>query len=161
MPKKPAKYGIKFWLLCDFDTRYVLALELYTGKIENVVQRNLSTNVVLRLIDQLPSNIQQGRNVTYDRYFTDFNLTQALLECKMTSLGVVDHKRSFVPIELKVVRSDLYSSWFYFNGSNVILSYQAKKKKLPIILLSTSHELPEIFDDDKKLPTMIHDYNQT
>jgi hypothetical protein len=161
MPKKPAKYGIKFWLLCDVETRYVVGLELYSGKIGNVVQRNLATNVVLRLIDQLPKNIQQGRNVTYDRYFTDFNLAQALLERKMTSLGVVDYKRSFVPIELKVVRNDLYSSWFYFNGPNVLLSYQAKEKKPPIILLSTSHEFAETFDDDKKLPTMIHDYNQT
>ncbi|CAF3505551.1 unnamed protein product, partial [Rotaria sp. Silwood2] len=109
MPKKLAKYGIKFWLLSDVDTRYVLALELYTGKIGNVV---------LRLIDQLSSNIQQGCNVTYDRYFTDFNLAQALLERKMTSLGVVDHKRSFVPIELNVAQSDLGSSWFYFNGPN-------------------------------------------
>jgi len=77
-------------------------------------------------------------------------LAQALLERKMTSLGVVDHKRSFVPIELKVVRNDLYSSWFYFNSSNVIPSYQAKEKKPPIILLSTSHEFAETFDNDKK-----------
>jgi len=77
-------------------------------------------------------------------------LAQALLERKMTSLGVVDHKRSFVPIELKVARNGLYSSWFYFNGSNVILSYQAKEKKPPIILLSTSHEFAETFDNDKK-----------
>jgi len=58
MPKKPAKYGIKFWLLCDVETRYVVGLELYSGKIGNVIQRNLATNVVLRLIDQLPKNIQ-------------------------------------------------------------------------------------------------------
>ncbi|CAF3081518.1 unnamed protein product [Rotaria sp. Silwood2] len=110
MPTKPAKYGIKFWVLCDADSRYVLALELYTGKVGNVVQRNLATNVALRLIDQLPNNVKQGRNVTYDRYFSDYYLAKALLERKMTSLGVVDHKRAFVPNELKVVRKALYSS---------------------------------------------------
>ncbi|CAF4667199.1 unnamed protein product, partial [Rotaria sp. Silwood2] len=146
MPTKPAKYGIKFWVLCDADSRYVLALELYTGKVGNVVQRNLATNVALRLIDQLPNNVKQGRNVTYDRYFSDFYLAKALLERKMTSLGVVDHKRAFVPNELKVVRKALYSSWFYFSGSNTILSYQAKPKKPPIILLSTSHNFLEILD---------------
>ncbi|CAF4474867.1 unnamed protein product, partial [Rotaria sp. Silwood2] len=138
MPTKPAKYGIKFWVLCDADSRYVLALELYTGKVGNVVQRNLATNVALRLIDQLPNNVKQGRNVTYDRYFSDYYLAKALLERKMTSLGVVDHKRS-----------------------NTILSYQAKPKKPPIILLSTSHNFLEILDGKKKLPVMIHDYNQT
>jgi hypothetical protein len=128
MPNKPAKYGIKFWTLCDVKSRYVLALELYAGKVGNTVQRNISTNVVLNLVDRLPKNVQQGRNITFDRYFTDFNLAQALLERKMTSLGVVNHKRSFVPNELKLIRQDLHSSWFYFSGQNTILSYQAKEK---------------------------------
>lgn len=128
MPKKPARYGLKFWTLCDVKTRYMLALELYSGKVENTVQHIVAANVVLRLVDQLPKNIQQGRNITFDRYFTDFNLAQALLERKMTSLGVVDHKRSFVPNELKLIRQDLYSSWFYFYRRHTILSYQAKQK---------------------------------
>ncbi|CAF1356678.1 unnamed protein product [Rotaria sordida] len=161
MPKKPSKYGLKFWVLCDVDSRYVLALELYTGKIGNVIQRNLATNVVLRLVDQLPNKVKQGRNVTYDRFFSDFHLAQALLERKMTSLGVVNHKRCFIPNELKVIRNDLYSSWFYFAGQTMILSYQAKQKKPPVILLSTLHDFPEILDDEKKLPAMIHDYNET
>ena len=161
MPNKPSKYGIKFWLLCDVDVRYTLALEIYAGKINNVIQRNLSTDVVLRLIDKLSDQVKQGRNVTYDRYFTSFDLANGLLERKMTSLGVVNHKRSFVPGELKIVRNNLYSSWFFFSGAHTLLSYQAKQKKPPIILLSTMHNIPEVFDDETKLPVMIHDYNQT
>ncbi|CAF0991562.1 unnamed protein product [Adineta steineri] len=161
MPQKPARYGLKFWTLCDVKSRYILALELYSGKVGNTIQRNISTNIVLHLVDQLPKNVQQGRNITFDRYFTDFNLVQALLERKMTSLGVVNHRRSFVPNELKVIRQDLYSSWFYFSDQNTLLSYQAKPKKPPIILLSTLHDFAEVFDDEKKLLTMIHDYNQT
>ena len=82
-------------------------------------------------------------------------------ERKMTSLGVVNHKRSFLPNEMKLVRNELYSSWFYFSGPNILMSYQAKKKKKPVILLSTLHAYPEVFDDEKKLPVMIHGYNQT
>ena len=161
MPKKSVKYGLKFWMLCDAETRCVLALDLYSGKKDNIVERNLSANVVLRLVDQLPHNVKQGRNVTYDRYFSDLTLSKALLQRGMTSLGVVDHRRSFVPKEIKFVRNELHSSWFYFSGPNTILSYQAKKKKPPIILLSTLHEYSEVFDDEEKLPVMIHDYNQT
>ncbi|CAF1358694.1 unnamed protein product, partial [Rotaria magnacalcarata] len=69
-----------------------------------------------QLVDQLPNNVKRGRNVTYDRYFIDLNLGKALLERKMTSLGVVNHKRAFVLDELKVIRKQLYSSWFYFSG---------------------------------------------
>lgn len=161
MPTKPCKYGIKFWVLSDVECRYIISLEMYAGKVGNTIQRNLSRNVVLRLIDQLPNNIQQGRHVTYDRYFTDLKLADDLLERHMTSLGVVDHKRAFIPNELKVIRPNLYSSWFYFTDAHVILSYQAKQNKPPIILLSTLHEFAEVLDDDKKLPAIIHDYNQT
>jgi hypothetical protein len=41
------------------------------------------------------------------------------------------------------------------------VSYQAKQKKPPVILLSTLHGYSEVLDDEKKLPVMIHDYNQT
>ena len=79
----------------------------------------------------------------------------------MTSLGVVDHKRAFVPDEFKVCGKQLYSSWFYFSGPYTILSCQAKEKKPPVILLSTLHEYSEVLDDDKTLPVMIYNYNQT
>ena len=127
MPKKPAKYGLKFWCLCDAESRYVLVLELYSGKIGNVIQRNLATGVALRLVDQLPSNVKYGRNVTYDRYFIDLNMAKGLLKRKMTSLGVVYHKHAFVPDELKVCRRQLYSSWFYFSGD--LTQYYLTKPK--------------------------------
>jgi hypothetical protein len=47
-----------------------------------------------------------------------------------------------------------------FSESSTILSYQGKEKKPPVILLSTSHDFAEVFDDEKILPVMIHDYNQ-
>ena len=84
-------------------------------------------------------------------------MREALLDRKMTSIGVVDHRRSFLPDELKLCRKNLYSSWFYFSGQHMILSYQAKEKKKPIIILSSSHNQPEAFDDDKKVPCAIHD----
>jgi hypothetical protein len=79
----------------------------------------------------------------------------------MTSVGLVDHKRVFVPDELKVCRKELFSSWFYFSGPLMFLSYQAKEKKRPVVLLLSAHESAEILDDEKRLPCAIHDYNQT
>ena len=79
----------------------------------------------------------------------------------MTSIGVVDSRRSFLPNQVKVCRNKLYSSWFYFSNSHMIVSYQAKKNKKPIILLSSLHKCAETLDDDKELPCLIHDYNQS
>ena len=117
-----------------------------------MIQRNLSLNVVLSLVDCLPDIVKQGRCITTDRYFTDIKLCKALLERKMTFVGVVDHRRSFVPDEIKRRRKELHSSWFYFSSPYMILSYQAKEKKKPVILLSSLHNCPETYDDTERLP---------
>ncbi|CAF3698644.1 unnamed protein product [Rotaria sp. Silwood1] len=161
IPKKSVKYGLKFWVLSDADSRYVLSIDLYTGKKDNIIQKDLRTNVVLHLVDQLPNNVKQGRSITFDRYFTDLKLSEALMDRKMTSVGIVEHKRSFLPNELKLCRKELFASWFYFSGPHMLLSYQAKEKKKPVVLLSSAHEFAEVFDDEKRLPCAIHDYNQT
>ena len=95
MPKKPSKYGLKFWTLYEANCRYVLALDLYTGKKDNTVQKNLATNVVLNLVDKLPRNVQQGRSVTYDRYFTDLKLSEALLGNSLVSFQNVHERNVF------------------------------------------------------------------
>ncbi|CAF2995762.1 unnamed protein product [Rotaria sp. Silwood2] len=102
IPKKSVKYGLKFWVLSDADSRYALSIDLHTGKKDNIIQKDLRTNVVLHLVDQLPNNVKQGRSITFDRYFTDLKLSEALLDRKMTSVGIVEHKRSFLPNELKL-----------------------------------------------------------
>ena len=66
MPSKPAKYGLKFWVLSDVDIRYVLSIYLYTGKKDNNIQKNRATGVVLKLVDRLPNNVKQGRCITFD-----------------------------------------------------------------------------------------------
>ncbi|CAF4656859.1 unnamed protein product [Rotaria sp. Silwood2] len=60
-----------------------------------------------------------------------------------------------------VCRKELFASWFYFSGPHMLLSYQAKEKKKPVVLLSSAHEFAKVFDDEKRLPCAIHDYNQT
>jgi hypothetical protein len=45
--KKPDKFGIKFWLLCDVNTKYVLNAIPYLGKD-----------------DSRPDNVQLGHHVT-------------------------------------------------------------------------------------------------
>ncbi|CAF3560055.1 unnamed protein product [Rotaria socialis] len=161
MSKKPVKYGLMFWMLCDADSRYVLSLDLYTGKKNNVIQKNLATDVVLHLADRLPNNVKQGRIITFYQYFTDMKLSEAVLNRKMTFIGVVEHRRCFLPNKLKPCRKQLFSSWFYFSDPYKLLSYHAKENKRPIILLPSLHKVPETCGGEKKLACAVHDYNQT
>ncbi|CAF1533567.1 unnamed protein product [Didymodactylos carnosus] len=143
--------------------RYIFELFIKQLPRHFVPSENLTVDeqLVAFRVDQLSNDVKQGRTITFDRYFTDIKLSEALLDRKMTSIGVVDYRRVFLPNELTVCRKKLFSSWFYFSNSHMLVSYQAKEKKKPIILLSSLHKNAETFDDDKELPCLIHDYNQS
>lgn len=51
---KPAKYGLKFWILCDSNTNYVWRIQSYIGKLPNKIsEKKQDKHVVLDLIKGL------------------------------------------------------------------------------------------------------------
>jgi len=81
MPTKPAKYGIKLWMCCDAETKYVYNASVYCGK-ENASEatcRDLGGKVVRQLLEPLHC---EGRNITTDNYFTSLGLARDLLKAK-------------------------------------------------------------------------------
>lgn len=74
IPSKPAKYGIKIWVVCDSKTFYAYNLEPYVGRDRNnAANTNTGEMIVLRLTEGL-----NGRNVTCDNYFTSHSLATEL-----------------------------------------------------------------------------------
>ena len=61
MPQKPAKFRIKFWMICDAGT-YVLKAFPYTGK-KGRIDEGLDDHVVMKL---MISYFNTGLNVTTD-----------------------------------------------------------------------------------------------
>lgn len=78
MPNKPDKFGIKFWILTDLETKYCLNIMPYLGKDETRVD-NLGTHVVMQLMQPC---LGLGYNVTMDNIFTSTLLAEKLLEKK-------------------------------------------------------------------------------
>jgi hypothetical protein len=64
MPKKPYKYGIEVFTLCDSSTYYCYDFIVY----DKVPQRDLNTNVVLNMVNTLPPGLNYS--ITLDRGFT-------------------------------------------------------------------------------------------
>lgn len=66
MPKKPIKRGYKIWMRCD-KSGFVRQFEIYTGKIDQLVEKNLGERVVKNLSEQL-----YGKNhkIFTDNYFS-------------------------------------------------------------------------------------------
>ena len=161
MPKKPAKYGLKFWLCCDSETFYVYNLQMYTGKDDATDQTvSLGERVVHHLTSPLWGS---GRNVTTDNFFTCIRLARFLKNKRMTLVGTMKANRREIPNEMKH-KSDraLYSSTFAFNAEDntCLVSYKSKTNKT-VIALSSQHASTEIASSPKQKPVIIEYYNST
>lgn len=82
LPNKPNKFGIKFWLASDVQTKYIVNGFPYLGKDETrVTSQPLSEFVVLKLVEPFT---MKGRNITTDNFFTSLPLASKLLAKKTT-----------------------------------------------------------------------------
>jgi len=64
MPNKPDKYGIKFWLLAELESKYCLAISPYCGADDSSVE-SLGMHVVLNLMTPY---LSKGYNVCCDNF---------------------------------------------------------------------------------------------
>ncbi|XP_019123568.2 piggyBac transposable element-derived protein 4 isoform X1 [Larimichthys crocea] len=153
MPKKPAKYGIKIWATCDVKTSYAWRLQVYTGKVGGKPEVNQGMRVVLDMTQGLKGNI-----ITCDNFFTSFALTEELLKRKLALVGTIRRNKPELPPNLLQARA-VFSSMFAFTKNHTLVSYIPKRGK-NVLLLSTKHRSPDISDEMKKKPIIIHDYNR-
>lgn len=160
MPQKPAKYGLKYYALCDSKTFYTYSLELYCGKQHDGPYGNNSnkpTDIVKRLVEPIEKS---NRNLTTDNYYTSFPLAEYLLQVGLTLLGTMKRNKREIPPEFITEKNRLVgSSLSGFQNDMSLVSYVTKKKKC-VIILSTMHDTMEI-DPDTHKPEPIMDYNST
>jgi len=141
MPSKPAKYGIKVWMCCDVDTKYVYNASIYCGKdnANEATCKDLGGKVVRQLLKPLHC---EGLNITTDNYFTSPGLARDLLKAKKATLvGTIRTNRVELPKEFaSPAGRELYSSLVGFNetGDSSLVSYKCKKNKV-VVVLSTMH----------------------
>jgi len=60
MPKKPSKYGIKIWMMCDCATKYMMNVKVYVGKENNEIVRGLASDVVCILVQPISGQDRGG-----------------------------------------------------------------------------------------------------
>ncbi|XP_071052930.1 piggyBac transposable element-derived protein 4-like [Onthophagus taurus] len=91
IPNKPAKYGLKVFVLCDAQTFYVSNLELYCGKQADgpYNQSNTPTAIVHRLLEEQKLS---NRNLTCDNWYSSYPLALELLQDKITFIGTLKKK---------------------------------------------------------------------
>lgn len=159
MPKKPDKYGMKMWWICDARTGYPLCGIPYHGKEGNVrAAAGLGKQIVLKLWG---TYFGTNRLVTFDNYFGSLDLAKSLLKVKLFSLATIKKNKPFIPASfLPNKMRKIRSSVFGFKRKATLVSYVPRQSK-SVILSSTIHNTAEVDDGEQQKPKIILDYNRT
>ena len=102
------------------------------GKDEQRTE-NFSTHVVMILMEPY---FGKGYNVTTDNFFTNLYLARKLLGKRTSIVSTVRLNRKEIPA--LVLPLALHDSMFYSSDSVSLVRYQAKSKKV-VVVLSTMH----------------------
>ncbi|XP_051956395.1 piggyBac transposable element-derived protein 4-like isoform X1 [Xyrauchen texanus] len=157
MANKPDKFGIKFWVAADVETKYMLNAHPYLGKDDSrPADQRLSDNVVVRLVEPF---LGKGRNVTTGNVFTSLQLANNLLVNKTTIVGTMNKIRREMPRSTHA-QSERFSTKVMRAGKVTLTIYQAKPKK-NVCILSTMHQTVSTDNGAKKLPNTVSHYNST
>ena len=162
MPNKPDKYGIKFWLLVNVETKYVINIIPYLGAQERNERGDtpLAECVVLKLIQPVRG---QGYNICCDNFFTSLPLARKLATQHSTSLvGTIrKNRRELCDAMTDTKKGNTLNSSFFWNEASkaLFVNYQTKERK-SVCLLSTLHSRPDVEGSDRKKPLMILFYNK-
>jgi len=98
MPKKPKKFGIKLWSLCESVTCYCRQFQVYTGKVESSVEHGLACRVVF---DLMKHYLDKGYILFMDKFYTSYQLFTDLLKHKVEACGTVRSNRFGFPKQLQ------------------------------------------------------------
>jgi hypothetical protein len=110
MPKKPEKWGIKFWVLADSVSKFIYCFEVYYGKnLETKVRVEIPRSeigaaygVVMKLLEGLE---EKGHCVVMDNYFCSIPLFKDLSAKGIYGIGTVRCNRVGLPSHLKNIKS--------------------------------------------------------
>lgn len=162
---KPDKFGIKFWVLCDVNSKYFLNAFPYTGEdISRPVDVPVGEHIVWKLSEPFH---KQGHNITCDNYFTSLSLAKRLLRVNTTIVGTIRSNRKEIPDEARSFASlkeaPIFSSIFMRDVSShaTLTTYKCKKSK-SVHILSSMHSVNIHCDNTiKKKPETVLYYNKT
>ena len=86
MKSKPARYGIKYWCFVDVETRFLLDVDIYLGKVspDQAKESQVGMKCVLKLMAPF---YQSHGCLTVDTFFTSLQLADKLWIEGITFVG--------------------------------------------------------------------------
>lgn len=163
IPSKRNRFGLKFFVLCDCKTGYVMDFVIYTGTEVDIKSKDdphgFSGAVVKTLMD---THFKKNHILYTDNYYTSPSLTKFLLEEETGTCGTVRSNRKHWPaFPADKRRGDIFKK-----KSGNMLAIQWIDKR-PVNMLTTAHR--GAMEDSGKVdrhtrepvmkPDVVNDYN--
>ena len=97
LSKKSSKFGIKFYVLAESKTGFMINWICFSGKIEG--NGSQTENIVNKLLECIPE--QTGHEIYCDNFYTSIPLAESLSERGFAMTGTIRQNRVGLPLEYK------------------------------------------------------------
>lgn len=145
---KRARYGIKFYKLCESNSGYCLNFKIYTGDTEDKSSGADDLNVSETVVKELSKLIiDKGYTLFLDNWYSSPKIFEYLLAHETNAIGTVRHNRKNMPKELTELK--LKKGEHDTRSSRGILALKWSDRK-DVYLLSTKHMNAQMTDTGKK-----------
>ncbi|KAM9296217.1 piggyBac transposable element-derived protein 4-like [Gastrophryne carolinensis] len=140
IPSKRARYGIKFYKLCDSVTGYTKFFRIYEGRDTHLdppgcpLNLTISGKIVWELMTPL---LGRGYHLYVDNFYSSIPLFRALYSLDTPACGTINLNRKGLPrsmLQKKLNRGESYAL-----RSNELLAVKYMDKK-NVIMLTTIHD---------------------
>ncbi|KAL6418293.1 hypothetical protein ACFW04_012216 [Cataglyphis niger] len=160
---KRARFGIKFYKLCDSQSRYIHNFKIYVGK-DKTVTGSASRNVVMNLLKE-SQLLNKGYCLFIDNWYSSPILYRELYSMKTNVCGTARINRKEMPQEFKSQQLQRGEAIVFSTREMAAIKWKDKKD---VVLLTTMHGLEfaetgkiNRYTEQKCLkPTAVQDYNQ-
>ncbi|CAG2222462.1 unnamed protein product [Mytilus edulis] len=138
IPSKRSRFGIKFWVLAEAVTGYVLQMHIYLGKtFEPALPAGTlqGTNVVIKLL-QSADLLNKWYHVFTDNFFSSLNLARTLLVQRTHLTGTLRKNRP-MPNMIKNANPDPGQTTYARQGNILLCSFRDQNRRKQVKLVST------------------------
>lgn len=163
IPSKRARFGIKFFVMCESSSGYVINFLIYTGKNTTYSAEynefGTATKCVLTLLE---GYLDKGYCVTVDNFYNSPQLAEILIKRRTDIYGTLRINRKDVPADIKSKKLKKGELIAFQKGKIMIMKWQDKR---PVAILSTIHstEMVQITKRNTTIekPKAVVEYNHT
>lgn len=164
IPLKRARFGVKFFVMCESKSGYIVKTILYTGKDTekntSSEKQSVTTSIVLKICEDL---LYQGYCLIMDNYYNSPELYDILLSKRTDAYGTLRKDRKGLPGNFSKIKLKKDQAVCWEKEGLLVMKWHDKKV---VSLISTCHdasfqEVTPKHGEKKLKPSIVLDYNKT